>query len=63
MSRPEPNQPVHFRMGDNLKARVERFAIPRSIPVHCALRVLLNDALRRVENGEQIQDLTDPMRP
>jgi hypothetical protein len=57
----KPNPPIGLRLGDNITKRVEQFAIPRSIPVHTALRILLADALERIEAGH-IPDLRDPMR-
>jgi hypothetical protein len=57
----EPNAPVSFRPGDDIKQRVERFAVPRPIPMHTAMRILLKAGLERVERGEII-DLRDPMR-
>jgi hypothetical protein len=50
----------HFVPGDQLKDQVEAFARPRGLPRHVALRVLLADALKRVEQGHT-PCLLDPL--
>jgi hypothetical protein len=50
----------HFRPGDALRHRIDRFAQPRGLKRHTALRVLLAAALERVERGEAIS-LPDPL--
>jgi hypothetical protein len=51
----------HFRVGDQLKARIDNFRTPRGLPRHVALRCLLNAGLRIIEQGGDI-DLHDPLK-